>query len=62
MEAVLDGKDAMDDKSFRALYSDVMTELHEEGYFLAAKLTPPTRYTDLRKIGKDAEVARLTAT
>lgn len=61
MEAVIDGKQTLSKELERQLYSKVMQELHKEGYFLAAKMTPPTKTTTMKELGMDMEVARHAA-
>jgi hypothetical protein len=43
MEDLLDRKKQVRIETYRELYKVVMRELHEEGYFIAAKSRPPTR-------------------
>ena len=43
LERFIDGKDKLMESAFREVYRKVTKELHEEGYFLAAKMRPPTR-------------------
>lgn len=49
MESFFDGKTSIDLSRFRVLLKKVMKELHEEGYFLAAKMRPPTREKSMKE-------------
>lgn len=59
MEKVTDGEAHLDLKTFRTLFKKVMKELHSEGYFIAAKMRPPTRETSMKDIELTTTKARL---
>jgi hypothetical protein len=58
MEQVLDGMVVLNLQKFRILLKKVMKELHEEGYFLAAKMRPPTREVGMQELELETAKAK----
>lgn len=61
IEKVMDGKEVIDRVIFRALYKKAMIELHDEGYFIAAKMRPPTRESSMKDFGLTIATAQAKA-
>ena len=58
-EKLIDGKGTgLTTQVYRQLYKTILKELHEEGYFLAAKMTPPTKTTTMKDLAMDLEKAQ----
>jgi hypothetical protein len=58
METILDGNKRLDRATFRRLFAEVLRELHKEGYFIMAKMTPPTKTTTMRDLELEMDHAR----
>lgn len=50
MEKLTDNPMAITKDVFRPLLKKVMKELHAEGYFIAAKMRPPTRESPMKEL------------
>lgn len=58
MERMLTGEIAIEERTFRRLQLKIAQKMHDAGYFLAAKMRPPTRETSMKDIQVTVDKAK----